>query len=106
MTQVFLLIARIVALGLIFTVAPVVLGAYRRYRQRKTTVCPETGQIVEVELKAGRASLLSVFGEHRVRVKWCSLWPRKKGCSEQCVGNNWPSSPRDRNARAGNNKLS
>ena len=97
MTQVFLLIAGIVALGLIFTVAPVVLGAYRRYRQRKTTVCPETGQIVEVELKAGRASLLSLFGEHRVRVKWCSLWPRKKGCTEQCVRDNWPSLTKERN---------
>ena len=105
MTQIFLLIAGVVAFGLIFTVAPVVLGTYRRYRQRKTTVCPETGQIVEVELKAGRASLLSVFGEHRVRVKWCSLWPRKKGCAEECVKEYWQSPTEERNNRSEHSNL-
>ena len=55
MTGVFLLFAGIVILGLYFVVAPAVLSSYRRYRGRRTIICPETDQIVEMELKAGRA---------------------------------------------------
>jgi hypothetical protein len=77
------------------------MGTYRRFRGRKTAVCPESGQIVEVELKAARAGLMSIFGAQRARVKWCSLWPRKKGCSEACVQEYWNSPPEDRTERSG-----
>ena len=89
MDRLFLLIAGLVALGLYFVIAPVVTNTYRRYRNRKTIICPDTGQIVEVDLKAVRASLMSTLGKHSVRVKWCSLWPRKKGCAQECVKEDW-----------------
>jgi Fe2+ or Zn2+ uptake regulation protein len=89
MDRLFLLIAGLVAVGLYFVIAPVVTNTYRRYRNRKTIICPDTGQIVEVELKAVRASLMSTLGKHSVRVKWCSLWPRKKGCAQECVKEDW-----------------
>ena len=89
MDRLFLLIAGIVALGLCFVIAPVVTNTYRRYRKRKTIICPDSGQIVEVDLKAVRASLMSTLGKHSVRVKWCSLWPRKKGCAQECVKEDW-----------------
>jgi hypothetical protein len=38
-----------------------------------------------VELKAAKASVMSAFGKHWVRVKWCSLWPRRKDCAQECV---------------------
>jgi hypothetical protein len=85
MNRLFLLIAGVVVLGGMYVVAPVVSYTYRRYRGRKTVVCPDTGQIAEVELKAKQASLLSALGKDWVRVRWCSLWPRKKGCAEKCV---------------------
>ena len=85
MDRLFLLIGGAVALGLYFVAAPVFVDAYRRYRHRKTIICPDTGQIVEVDLKAVRAGLMSTLGRHSVRVKWCSLWPRKKGCAQECV---------------------
>lgn len=85
MNRIFLLIGGIVFLGSTYVIAPVVTDTYRRYRKRRTVVCPETGQIAEVELKAVRASLMSALGKHGARVKWCSLWPRRKGCAEECV---------------------
>jgi hypothetical protein len=102
MNRVFLLITGITALGLYFVVAPVVTNTYRRYSGRKTVVCPESGQIAEVELKAMRAGLMSALAKQWVRVKWCSLWPRRKGCAQECVRQNWPTatgSKSDQNSR-------
>ena len=62
MNRVFLLIGGIVFLGSIYAIVPVVTDTYRRYRNRRTVICPETGQIAEVELKAVQASLISALG--------------------------------------------
>ena len=85
MNPIFLLIAGVVVLGSIYVIAPVLNDTYRRYRGRKTVICPETGQIAEVDLKAKQASLFSALGKQWIRVRWCSLWPRKKGCAQECV---------------------
>jgi hypothetical protein len=90
MNRLFLILAGITAMGVYFVAGPVLVNSYRAYRTRRTVICPETDQIAEVELKALRAGLMSILGKHSVRVKWCSLWPRKKGCSEECMKENWP----------------
>ncbi len=89
MDRLFLLIAGVAILGLYFMIAPVAINTYRRYRKRKTIICPDTGQIVELDLNAVHAGLMSALGKHCVRVKWCSLWPRKKGCAQECVNEDW-----------------
>ena len=91
MLGIFLLIAGIIALGLYFMVAPAVLNTYRRYRGRRTIICPETDQIVEIKLKAGRAGVMAALGKQDLRVKWCSLWPRRKACAEECAKSDWPT---------------
>jgi hypothetical protein len=91
MNRLVLLTVGVIALGSYFVVGPVVLDTYRRYRGRKTVICPETGQIAEVDLKAATASAISALGKNWVRVKWCSLWPRKKGCEQECVKEYWDS---------------
>jgi hypothetical protein len=100
MDRLFLLIAGVMTLGLYFVIAPVFTNTYRRYRKRKTIICPDTGQIVDVDLKAVHAGLMSALGKHWVRVKRCSLWPRKKGCAQECVRNNWPSPSDEPSIRA------
>jgi len=90
MLGVFLLIAGIIALGLYYMVAPIMLSTYRRYRGRRTIICPETDQIVEMELKAGRAGVMAALGRQDLRVKWCSLWPVRKSCAQECVKDDWP----------------
>ena len=98
MIGIILLIAGVVIIGIYFVVTPAVLSTYRRYRGRRTIICPETDQIVEMELKAGQAGIMAAFGKHHLRVKWCSLWPRRKGCAEECLKDDWPAAaaPRDR----------
>ena len=96
MDRLFILIAGIVILGLYFVVAPAVLSTYRRYRGRRTIICPETDQIVEMELKAGRAGVMAALGKQDLRVKWCSLWPHREGCTEECTKGEWPTAARSR----------
>ena len=91
MNRLFLLIAGVVAVGLYFVVRPAVLTTYRRYRGRRTIICPETDQIAEIEIKAARAGIMAALGKPSLRVKWCSLWPRRKGCAEECLQEDWPS---------------
>src|ERR1700756_4845313 len=77
MNLLFLLIAGIVALGFCCIVPPYMLARYRRFRYRKILTCPETQSLVEVALDARRAFFTGIFGKSVVRVKSCTLWPRK-----------------------------
>ncbi len=85
-----LLIAGIVAFGLISVVVPVVIDAYRQYRDRKVITCPQTHGLAEVSLNTGLAALGAAIGRPLTRVRSCSLWPKRKGCDEKCVRENWP----------------
>jgi hypothetical protein len=91
MLGLFLLIAGMTVLGLYYMVAPIILSTYRRYRGRRTIICPETDQIVEMELKAGRAGVMAALGKQDLRVKWCGLWPGRKRCAQECVKEDWPA---------------
>ena len=87
MNRIFWLIFGVTLLGTAYVVRPVMTDTYRRYRGRKIVVCPETGQIAEIELNAKEATLLSALGNLWLRVKWCSLWPRQERCAEDCLTN-------------------
>jgi hypothetical protein len=106
MNRVFLLIAGVVTLGLYFVVGPTAVSTYRRYRGRRTIICPENDQIAEMEIKAAHAGVMAAFGKHDLRVKWCSLWPRRKGCAEECLKDDWQSVDERRNNASGHGKLS
>ena len=106
MNRAFLLIAGVVTLGLYFVVAPAIVSTFRRYRGRRTIVCPETDRIAEMEIKAGRAGVMAAFGKNSLRVKWCSLWPGRKGCAEECVKNDGHSAEDWRTDANGHGKLS
>jgi hypothetical protein len=89
-TNPLLLIAGILAMGLVFVFAPVFIDAYRKYRFRKVVTCPQTHGLAEVNLKAGRGALAAAVGRPVIRVKNCSLWPKRQGCDENCVAEHWP----------------
>ncbi len=86
-----ILIAAIVALGLFYNVLPFTLDVYKRFRYRKVVTCPDTHGLAEVRLNAWWASLTRLFRKPALRAKSCTLWPRKAGCTEGCVKENWPS---------------
>lgn len=106
MNRILLLIAGAVTLGLYFVAGPAFVSTYRRYRGRRTIICPETDQIAEMEMKAGRAGIMAALGKYNLRVKWCSLWPRRKGCAEECLKEDWPSIENYKNNRNDRDKLS
>jgi hypothetical protein len=85
-----LIILVIVATGLLFVVAPVAIDIYVRYRNGKVLSCPESHGAAEVTLNSHGAALAAAFGKRVLRVKSCSLWPKKKGCAEKCINENWP----------------
>jgi hypothetical protein len=89
-TNPLLLIAGIVAFGLVAVVAPIVIDVFRQYRDRKAVTCPQTHGVAEVSLSTGLAALGAAVGRPVIRVKNCSLWPERKGCDEHCVSENWP----------------
>jgi len=91
MNSLLLLVLGIVATGLLFVIAPVVIDIYVRYRGGKVLNCPEILGAAEVTLKTHRAALAAAFGNPVLRVKNCSLWPKKMGCAEKCVKENWPA---------------
>lgn len=86
-----ILMAAVVTLGVVYVLLPLVVHTFQRFRRRKVVTCPETEELVEVTLNAKRAALASAFHKPLLRVKNCSLWPKKKGCEEECVKGNWES---------------
>jgi hypothetical protein len=85
-------ISAIIAAAVALVFAPLALEVYARYRRRKVVTCPDNQMFTEVTLHAGRAAFGSLFGKSKLTVKSCSRWPRKKGCDEACVAENWPKS--------------
>ena len=75
----------ITVLGLVYVTLPIVIDYYRRYRPTKVVTCPETGGLAEVETRAVQAAFHSLVATPQLRVKNCTLWPKKKGCAEACL---------------------
>ena len=90
-TPVLVLIVAVTAMGFIYVVWPFARGVYRRFRYQKVVTCPDTRGLAEVRLNARWAGVTAVFGDPHLRVKHCSLWPRKKDCAQRCVKENWPT---------------
>lgn len=81
-------LAGIVALGVFYVTLPIFLDFFHRYRQKRILRCPNTGDLVKVEIDASRAALSSLFGKPLFKVKNCTLWPKRKGCGEDCLKQN------------------
>lgn len=77
-------VGAIVGLAVFFVFFPVALHAWQRYRHRRAVTCPQTNGVAEIGLDARHAAWTSIFGKTRLRIKECSLWPKRKGCPENC----------------------
>jgi hypothetical protein len=58
---------------------------YIVFRGMRIMACPETGQMVEIELKLWRAAMRGLLRRPVLRVGACSRWPERAGCDEACV---------------------
>lgn len=80
-----ILAVSIIALGGLYVLLPLVIHTYQRYRNKKALSCPETKGPAEVNIDAQRAAFSSAFGRPLLKIKNCTLWPKRKGCEEDCI---------------------
>ena len=85
MGTLWLLIGAVILLGIFYVLLPRVTYIFRRYRKKRVLRCPETGMLVEVDLDPRFVALSSPFGQPLLRVKNCTLWPKKKECAQECL---------------------
>jgi hypothetical protein len=80
-----ILAAAIIALGGLYVLLPLVIHTFQRYRNKRVMTCPETESPAEINIDAQRAAFSSAFGRPLLKIKNCTLWPKKKGCDEDCI---------------------
>lgn len=93
-----IVIVAIVAVGILFVLAPRALHIFARYRLAREVPCPETGRTAKVDIDASRAALTAAFGHPRLRVLWCTLWPGRWGCGQGCLTSSEVERPPEREA--------
>lgn len=85
MTTVFFVITAIVIVGAVFYLLRFFVNAYRRYRNPKVFVCPETGEQVAVKVDVPHVALSSAIAQPELRLQSCSHWPLRENCGQQCL---------------------
>lgn len=80
----WLVVAGIVVIALVFVALPVGLAMSARYRRWKIVGCPATYR--PAAILVGRAGLAEALGLRALReVRDCSLWPWRSGCDRRCL---------------------
>lgn len=79
------LILVLLALAALYFVAPLVAGAFLRYRGKRVITCPETRQPAAVEVDARHAALTAAISHPGLRLKSCSRWPERENCGQECL---------------------
>ncbi len=87
MSAPWILLAAIVAVAVVYVLLPVAVEAFLRFRARRRLTCPETGMNAEVGVDARVAGFTAAFRHSVLRVKSCSLWPKRAGCGRACLAN-------------------
>lgn len=77
-------VSSVVVIAVVFVIVPVGLRAYSCYRRPKLVTCPEACRSAEIKLDAAGAALHAIVRRPRLAVIACSLWPRRRRCSQAC----------------------
>lgn len=78
-------VAAILGLALIYVFFPLAAHTFQRYRKKTVLRCPEEMTLAEVNIDARHAAFSSTVGKPALRVSDCSLWPKRRGCRENCL---------------------
>lgn len=81
----WIVLAAIIALGVVYVALPVALGEFFRYYRRKFLQCPVTGEEAWILIDARRAGASAAFGRPSLRIRSCSLWPARYACGRDCL---------------------
>lgn len=87
----WLTVVAIVGLAMIYVFFPVAAHTFQRYRKKRVLTCPEETTLAEVNVDARHAAFSSTLGKPILRVRDCSLWPKRRGCPERCLSDCLPS---------------
>jgi nucleotide-binding universal stress UspA family protein len=81
----WLVLFALIALALLFVVAPVAAATFAYWRRPRRLVCPEEGTTARVTVDARRAALGEALGRPALEVARCSFWPRLRFCRQECL---------------------
>lgn len=84
--QLVLVGSALVGLGALSFFGRRILRAWRLYRGTRVVVCPETREMVAVEVDAAHAALSASRGRPQLRLEACTRWPERKNCGQECLG--------------------
>lgn len=85
MSGAVVVIAIILAVGAVYVLLPLALGAYIRFHRPKEVSCPQTKEPATVRLDARHAAATSVTGATRLTMLGCSNWPERRDCDRACL---------------------
>lgn len=85
MSTVLYAIIIIVALGVLYLVMRLAIGAYLSYRGKRLVTCPETNQPAVVEVNAIQAARTAMIGKPHLELDTCSRWPEREHCGQECL---------------------
>lgn len=68
-----------------FLVLPLLGCTYVSVRGRRVVRCPSAGGIAVLRLDAAHAAISNLVATPELRVTGCSLWPKRAGCSQDCL---------------------
>jgi hypothetical protein len=84
--QLVLGVGALLGLGALFLFGRRVASAWLAYRGTRIVVCPESREIVAVEVDARQAAISAPRGEPQLRLDSCTRWPARKTCGQDCLG--------------------
>jgi hypothetical protein len=79
-------VAALVGLGGLLLFGRRLVGAWLAYRGTRIVVCPESREMVAVEVDARHAALSAPQGRPELRLESCTRWPERKDCGQECLG--------------------
>lgn len=85
MNNPLMVLAAIIALGVLYVMLPVFLDVLLRYRKSKTVTCPRKNEKASVNIDAERAALSGLKGNPELLIKNCPLWRDEMYCNQECV---------------------
>jgi hypothetical protein len=75
-----LMLVSLITIGCLFVFIPM----SSRYRYKKVVKCPETDLPAEILVDAYPSSLAG-RRKKPLSIRKCSLWPKRKGCTQTCL---------------------
>ncbi len=81
----WVLLLALVAVAVVFVVAPVGAAAFAYYRRPWRLTCPHAVVEAQIKVDATRAAVAAVLGRGSPSIVRCSLWSRLRGCREECL---------------------